>query len=154
MDALLAWLGETALAEWMQISRWGYASINALHVLGIALLIGAIVSLDLRLLGWRRHLPLRGLARLLQTVAVCGLVLAMTTGAMLFLADPSGYAGMSLFRLKLTLVVLAIANALLLNLGPGLAGATPRHLRLAGGLSLLLWPMVLIAGRFLAFVDA
>lgn len=124
-----------------------------MHVLGIALLIGAIISLDLRLLGLCRQLPLEALGRLLQRVAACGLMLAIATGSLLFLADPGGYAGMPLFRLKLTLVALAIANALLLNLGPGLANATPRRLRLAGGLSLLLWPAVLIAGRFLAFVD-
>ncbi|MFQ3790163.1 hypothetical protein [Halomonas sp. A29] len=153
MEALLSWLAETALAEWVRLSRWGYAAINALHVLGISLLLGAIVALDLRLLGWRRHLPLRELGRLLQPVAIFGLLLAMTTGGLLLLADPNGYAEMPLFRLKLALIALAIANALLLNLGPGLAKATPRRLRLAGGLSLLLWPAVMIAGRFLAFVD-
>nr|WP_267956628.1 hypothetical protein [Halomonas sp. MCCC 1A17488] len=137
----------------MRLSRWGYAAINALHVLGIALLIGAIVALDLRLLGWRQHLALRELGRLLQPVALVGLVLAMTTGSMLFLADPAGYAGMPLFRLKLVLVALGLANALLLNLGPGLAQATPRRLLVAGTLSLLLWPAVLLAGRFLAFVE-
>ncbi|WP_104203219.1 hypothetical protein [Billgrantia saliphila] len=153
MDALLAWLGETALAEWMRLSRWGYAAINTLHVLGISLLIGTIVALDLRLLGCRRQLPPGELGRLLQPLAVAGLLLAMATGSLLFLADPGGYAESWLFRLKLVLIALAVANALWLGLGPGLAGATPRRLRLAGMLSLLLWPAVLLAGRFLAFVD-
>ena len=153
MDTLLAWLADTTLDEWVRLSRWGYATVNALHVLGIALLIGAIVALDLRLLGWRKRLPSRELGRLLQPVAVVGLLLAMTTGGMLFLADPSGYAAMPLFRLKLALIALALANALLLNLGPGLANATPRQLLVGGILSLLLWPAVLLAGRFLAFVN-
>jgi hypothetical protein len=153
VEALLTSLADTALAEWVRLSRWGYAAINALHVLGIALLIGAIVALDLRLLGWRKRLPLRELGRLLQPVAVAGLLLAIATGALLFLADPSGYAAMPLFLLKLALIALAIANALLLNLGPGLAHATPRRLLVAGMLSLLLWPAVLLAGRMLAFVD-
>ncbi len=153
MNILLAWLGETALAEWIRLSRWGYAAVNALHVLGIALLIGAIVTLDLRLLGWRRQVSLGAVGRLLQPVAITGLLLAMGTGSLLFLADPGGYAGMALFRIKLTLIALAVANALLLNLGAGLASATPRRLRLAGMLSLLLWPAALLAGRFLAFVE-
>nr|WP_267957782.1 hypothetical protein [Halomonas zhangzhouensis] len=150
---MLAWLADTALAEWVRLSRWGYATVNALHVLGIALLIGAIAALDLRLLGWRKRFPLWELGRLLQPVAVAGLLLAMTTGGMLFLADPNGYAAMPLFRLKLALIALALANALLLNLGPGLANATPRQLLVAGTLSLLLWPAVLLAGRFLAFTN-
>lgn len=152
MAALLAWLADIPSADWMSQSRWGYASVNALHVLGIALLVGAITALDLRLLGWRRQLALPALARLLQPVAITGLLLALTTGTLLFLADPSGYAAMPLFWIKLALVALAIANALLLNLGPGLAHASLRRLRLAGGLSLSLWLATLAAGRFLAFV--
>lgn len=151
MATLLAWLAETPLADWMRLSRWGYAVVNALHVLGIALLVGAIAALDLRLLGWRRQLALGALARLLQPVAIAGLVLALGAGALLFLADPADYAAMPLFRLKLVLIALAIGNALALNLGPGLAGASPRRRRLAGALSLALWLAVLAAGRFLAF---
>ncbi|MFY0991259.1 hypothetical protein [Halomonas sp. C05BenzN] len=152
MEELLARLADTPLADWMRLSRWGYAGVNALHVLGIALLVGAIVPLDLRLLGWRRRLSLKTLGQALQPVAVTGLLLALGTGALLFLADPTGYAATPLFLLKLALIGLAIANALALNLGPGLAGAAPRRLRLAGALSLGLWIAALMSGRFLAFV--
>jgi hypothetical protein len=153
MEELLTRLAATPLAEWMRLSRWGYAAVNALHVLGIGLMFGAIAALDLRLMGWRRDLPLSALARLLQPVAIGGLLLAIAMGGLLFLADPTGYAGMPLFQLKLGLIGLAIANALLLNLGPGLAKATARRLRLSGALSLGLWLSALVAGRFLAFVD-
>ncbi|MDI5919546.1 hypothetical protein QLQ86_01900 [Halomonas sp. LR5S13] len=152
MEALLTWLAGTPLAEWMRLSRWGYAAVNALHVLGVALLVGAIAALDLRLLGWRRRLPLAPLRRLLQPVAMAGLSLALGAGLMLFLADPTGYAAMPLFWLKLSLIALAITNALALNLGPGVEHASPRRLRLAGGLSLPLWLGALACGRFLAFV--
>ncbi len=152
MTALLAWLADTAIADWIQQSRWGYAVVNALHVLGIALLVGAIAALDLRLLGWRRRLAVVALARLLQPVAIAGLGLAISAGALLFLADPVDYAAMPLFRFKLVLVALAIVNALAFNLGPGAANASPRRQRLAGALSLTLWIAVLACGRFLAFV--
>lgn len=152
MAELLDWLATTPPAEWMRLSRWGYAAINALHVLGIALLVGAIAALDLRLLGWRRRLPLAPFAELLQPVAATGLLLALGAGCLLFLADPADYATMPLFQLKLSLIVLALANALALNLGPGIANATPRRLRLSAALSLLLWLAVLVSGRFLAFV--
>jgi hypothetical protein len=152
VDALLTGLAATPLAEWMRLSRWGYATVNALHVLGVALLVGAIAALDLRLLGWRRQLPLAPLRRLLQPVAMAGLTLALGAGLLLFLADPPGYAAMPLFRLKLVLVALAIANALALNLGAGVEHASPRRQRLGGGLSLGLWIAVLGCGRLLAFV--
>lgn len=152
MEELLARLADTSLAEWMRLSRWGYGVVNAAHLLGIALLVGAIAALDLRLLGWRRQLAVTALAGLLQPLAGAGLMLAMGAGALLFLADPLGYAAMPLFRLKLVLIALALANALLLNLAPGLAAASPRRQRLAGALSLALWIAVLASGRFLAFV--
>lgn len=152
MDALLSGLAGTSLAEWMRLSRWGYAGVNTLHVFGIALLVGSIIPLDLRLLGWRRCLPLAPLRRLLQPVAMAGFSLALGAGLLLFLADPLGYAAMPLFWLKLSLITLAIANALALNLGAGVEHASPARLRLAGGLSLLLWLAVLVCGRLLAFV--
>ncbi|MDN3555713.1 hypothetical protein [Halomonas maura] len=152
MDSLVTLLSETPLAEWMRLSRWGYAGINTLHVLGIALLVGAILPLDLRLMGRRPELPLVDAARLLQPVAVLGLVLALATGALLFLAAPGDYLAMPLFLAKLTLIAVAVGNALWLNLGPGLARATRHRRWLAGGASLLLWLAVLICGRLLAFV--
>ncbi|PMR77134.1 hypothetical protein [Billgrantia endophytica] len=152
MEELLTRLAETSLAQWMRLSRWGYAIVNTLHVVGISLLIGAITALDLRLLGWRRELPLAALGRLLQAVAIGGLLLAITMGGLLFLADPAGYAAMTLFQLKLGLIGLAVVNAMLINLGPGLANSSPRRLRITGALSLALWLCALAAGRFLAFV--
>lgn len=152
MDALLALLEQSPPAQWLRFSRWGYAAVNTLHVLGIALLVGAIVPLDLRLLGWRRHVPLAPLARLLQSVALAGLLLAITAGALLFISRATEYAAQPLFLIKLTLIALAVLNALALNTVPQLTHASRARLRVAAGLSLLLWPTALVAGRFLAFV--
>ncbi|PAU73895.1 hypothetical protein [Halomonas salipaludis] len=152
MEGWLNQLAGTALAEWVQVSRWGYAGINTLHVLGIALLFGSIAALDLRLLGACRHLSLLAVARLLQPLAIAGLLLALASGSLLFLADPGGYAATPLFLVKLGVIVLAIANAVALNLAPGLARASSRRLRSAALASLLLWLAALIAGRMLAFV--
>lgn len=153
MEAWLTPLTDTSLAEWVRLSRWGYAGINTLHVLGMALLIGSIVALDLRLLGLRRHLSLGEATKLLRPLAVAGLCLALVSGALLFLADPLGYASRPLFLLKMSLIVLGIASALELTLGPGIEHASHRRRQFAGALSLLVWPAVLVAGRLLAFVD-
>lgn len=152
MDEVLTRLIATPIAEWMRLSRWGYAGVNTLHVLGITLLVGAIVPLDLRLLGLRRNIKLADAASLLQPLAITGLLLASTSGILLFLADPRGYATTPLFLLKLVLILVAVSNALALNLGAGLPGASTARLRLLGALSLALWLLVLCAGRFLAFI--
>ena len=155
MDALVAALEATALAEAMRVSRWGYAAANTGHVLGIALLVGAIVPLDLRMLGLWRSVPMETLARVLVPVAACGLALALVTGALLFLARPAGYAALTLFRTKLVLIVVGATSALAIHAVHGfrLETLSNARARLTGAVSLTAWLGALIAGRLLAFVE-
>ena len=52
MEAFFAALETTAPAQYLRVSRWGYAAVSGAHILGIALLVGAILPLNLRLLGF------------------------------------------------------------------------------------------------------
>lgn len=153
MPSLLEALGSSALAEWLRFSRWAYAAVNATHILGIALLVGAIVPLDLRLLGVWRSVPLRPLERVLVPMAAIGLGIAVAAGALLFLARPARYAALDIFLAKMTLVALGTVNAMRLRLGPALADLPPTQMRLAGLVSLACWLAALALGRLIAFVD-
>ena len=84
MVGLLAGLAASAVAQHLRSARWEYAAANTAHVLGIALLVGAILPLDLRLLGVWRSVPHQDLARVLVPVAAAGLALAATAGILLF----------------------------------------------------------------------
>jgi hypothetical protein len=152
VEAVLDALVGSAPAQWLRFSRWGYAAVNTGHVLGIALLVGAILPLDLRLLGAWRSVALEPLARVLVPVAASGLLLAMTTGAFLFVTRAPEYAALDLFLVKLTLVATGVVHALSLHLGSGLQGASPARRRTAGAVSLVFWVGALICGRMLAFV--
>jgi hypothetical protein len=136
----------------MRRSRWGYAAASTGHVAGIALLVGAILPFDLRLLGLWASVDRAMLARVLLPVAAAGLTLAVVCGLLLFLAAPARYLAAPLFLAKLSLVAVAAGQAALLHLGPGLAGAGAVRLRVAGAVSLVCWTGALIAGRMLAFV--
>ena len=153
MEELLDALAGTALAQEMRFSRWGYALVNTGHVLGIALLVGAILPLDLRLLGVWPKLAIEPLARVLVPVAATGLALAMVTGSLLFLADPLDYAGRRLFLIKISLVLAGTLHALFFQLGNGLQ-ANRARLQVAGGFSLIAWLSALVLGRLIAFTDA
>jgi hypothetical protein len=160
---LVEWL--TALQDLpfvaeLRNSRWSYAAVNASHIVGIALLFGAIVPLDLRLMGCWRSVPIRALARILVPVAASGLLLAVAAGALLFSIRAVQYAGTALFQVKLALILCAIANALLLRIATqweaskDAAGVRPPpRLRAAGALSITLWLSVIVCGRMLGFVD-
>ncbi len=155
----------TALQDWMPVaalrhSRWTYASVNAAHIVGIALLFGAIVPLDLRLMGWRRTVAIGTMARILLPVAIAGLVLALAAGLALFSIRATKYAATGLFQLKVALVICAISNAFLLHRSvqweahqAAVDVTPPQRLRVAGALSIALWLSVITCGRMLAFVD-
>ena len=148
------------VAAALRAGRWSYAAVNGAHVVGIALLFGAIAPLDLRLMGFWRSIPIRTLKRVLVPVAAAGLVLALAAGMLMFSIRASEYAAKAVFQFKLVLIVLAVANALLLRLaGQWEASqdvvnlAPPMRLRVAGALSIALWFAVIACGRSIAFVD-
>ena len=86
-------------------------------------------------------------------------MLAVLTGALLFSVSAVKYAGLTLFRIKL-LLILAAAPTRCCSTGPRWgrlsrcrpAGTTPR-LQLAGALSLGLWLATIVAGRMLGYLD-
>ena len=153
MEAVLDALVASAPAQWLRFSRWGYAAVNTSHVLGIALLVGAILPLDLRLLGLWRSVAVDALARVLVPVAATGLLLAAATGAFLFITRAPEYAAIDLFLVKVALIAVGVVHALSLHLGSGLRNASDARLRAAGAASLSIWLTALVCGRLLAFVD-
>lgn len=130
-----------------------YTIANTAHVLGIALLVGSIVALDLRLLGFRREIDLRQATRLLVPVAVTGLVIAIACGLILFSVRAGHYINVRLFYWKLGLIVTGVAMALLFHLRAGLwlDRATGRQAALHGLASLVCWLGALAAGRMIAY---
>lgn len=141
-----------ALAEWLRMSRWGYAAVSALHVFGIALLVGAIVPLNLRLLGLWRSMDIAALYPVLARVAGTGLVLAAASGFLLFSARAAEYAALDLFAVKLALIGGGATHALVLHLGAHFPTVSRPRQVASGVISLLVWPAALVCGRLLAFV--
>ncbi|MDX3774626.1 DUF2214 domain-containing protein [Chromatiaceae bacterium AAb-1] len=157
LTALLLGLGDTALAAALRQSGIVYPLTGSAHILGLGLLAGSIVTLDLRILRIIKRGALSELAPLLSRVAACGLLLAMITGVLLFSVQPAHYLGNGAFLLKLLLISLALINVFVVHCLPHwraiLAGqpAAPL-LKLTAGISLLLWLTTIVAGRWIAFV--
>ncbi|WP_445398454.1 hypothetical protein [Zobellella sp. An-6] len=157
-DWLVA-LEATALAGALRNSVWVYPLVNAAHILGVALLVGAIVPLDLRLLGAWRSVALAPLWRVLTRTAGAGLALAIVCGSLLFITRATEYAASGLFISKMAVVAMGTANALALRwvrpVDPERilpAGAKPPgRVRLAGGVSLAAWLTALTLGRLVGY---
>ena len=152
MEAFAASLEGLALAEWLRYSRWGYALLNATHILGLALLVGAIITLDLRLIGFWRDTVLPDIYRAMSCTAASGLVVAVITGVVLFSVRATEYIQLPLFFVKLGLIATAMGYSAFLHLRYDIASLGKTLQRRVGLMSLCLWLGVLISGRMLAFV--
>lgn len=132
-------------------STLAYPIVNAVHIVGVALLFGAIVPLDLRLAGWRRDAAaVDGVSRLLLPVAIFGFVLAASAGLLLFATDARAYAASPLFQAKMVLVVTALANAWALR-RIDWRQAPSRRVAIAAIASMLLWLSVIVLGRMIGY---
>ncbi|MDO9597240.1 MAG: hypothetical protein Q7J47_05900 [Azoarcus sp.] len=159
IEAWLSTLEATALARALRASVWVYPLVNAGHILGVGLLVGAIVPLDLRLLGSWRAVPLGPLWQVLTRCAAFGLMLAVGFGALLFITRATEYAASGLFVTKMAVVAVATANALALRvagldelwLEGGTEGKLSARVRLAACISLAGWMTVLILGRLVGY---
>lgn len=151
-------LEATWLGVFMRQSIWAYPAANLVHLLGLTLLVGPILLLDLRVLGaGRRLVGVAELSRLVTPFAVTGAALALATGPLLFLADAKALATSPLMLTKLALVALGLLNALAFRLAFGgrLAGwdAAPALWgRTQAVASIALWFTVAGLGRMIAYL--
>jgi len=157
LDTLAAALQQTGVSQLLRGSVWLYPLVNTGHLLGIAMLFGAIAPLDLRLMGCWKSVPIEPLARILLPMAIVGFALAAVTGALLFATRPQDYIVEPLLALKAGLILAALVNALLLRFSPAWGlwraeGGAPRgSWRVAAIVSLLLWIGVITAGRLIGY---
>jgi hypothetical protein len=149
---LLAGLEASPLAAGLRGSVWPYPLVNAAHIVGIALLFGAIVPLDLRLMGLFKDVEAATLSRLLVPVAAIGLALAIAAGSLLFITDARDYFASNLFRAKMIVLLLALANIVLaFRLSRRTGAGSAACLRVAAATSIGLWVTVIVLGRLVGY---
>lgn len=135
---------------WLASSAFAYPALEVLHIVGIALLLGNLVLLELRVWGLAPALPLRPLARLALTLSLSGFALIALSGTLMFAANPNEMLANRAFVVKMGLITLAAANAALFHSRGGL-DHPDRTARWQTVLSLGLWLAVIICGRWIAY---
>lgn len=159
-EGWLGWLERTAVAAWLRDSTWAYPTVEATHIIGFTILVGAAVVLDLRLLGFGRALPVEAIATHLSRWArLSFFLLVAPSGALLFITQATETWINPAFRLKLILLCAAGINALVFHLwsfksigGWAEQSTTPMRAKIAALLSLAIWTGVIICGRFIAYL--
>lgn len=129
---------------------WAYPALEVVHIAGIALLLGNLVLLELRVFGRGEVIPVRELARLSLGLAAAGFGLAATSGLLMFSTQPDELLANGAFTLKMALLLIAGCNAAWFHARGSLGklDATARALMLA---STLIWLGVLTCGRWIAY---
>jgi hypothetical protein len=159
MNNAFRWLETSALGTTVSQSTWLFPAIETVHVIALALVVGSIAVLDLRLLDrtWR----VRAVTELTLDVLPwtwTSFAVAATSGFLMFASAATKYAADTPFRIKMILLLLAGANMLAFHRFTyrGVAAwdvnaPTPPAAKLAGGLSLLFWIGVVTCGRWVGF---
>ena len=141
--------------------RWAWPLCEALHFVGMAMLVGVVGVLDLRMLGMAKGLPLEPLQRLMPWAAL-GFVINLVTGFVFILANPRQYIGPPLslsFAAKMLFIVFAGLNVLFFYVtglkravdGVGAGQNAPFVAKVSAVVSLVLWVGVMYWGRMLQF---
>jgi hypothetical protein len=143
-------------------SPLAFPVIEGLHLISLSLSVGLLFLIDLRLIGliWR-GLPAREVLSQLRPYVIAGFVAVFVTGILLFWAEAPALVASPAFPFKLLFIALAGLNALYFELAVARdlpshphAGPLPAAARQAGIASLLLWTLVIIAGRLIPYVPA
>ena len=160
MHDFMMWMQTSALGHFMRESGpWTYAIVNLSHILGVASMFGALVILDLRLMGVWSRTPLAALAEAAAPVAAFGFALAATSGIGLLATKATEYIGNPFLYIKFPAVAIGVVNALVLNFSPAwrargtreLSQRENRQLAWMGGTSLACWLTAIGAGRMIAY---
>lgn len=130
---------------------WAYPLLEVAHLWGIALIIGNLMALEVRVWGGAAQLPVSALARLSLVLVALGFVLAAGSGLLMFATQPEELLANRAFLTKMALLLLAGCNAAWFHGRRSLhrLDLTARLLML---LSALLWIGILLAGRWIAYI--
>lgn len=141
-----------ALTLWPGLAGhpWAYPALEVVHLFGVALLVGNLVALELRVWGLAAQLPLAALARLSLTLALGGFGLVAASGLAMFGSQPGDLLANRMFTWKMGLIAAAGINAAWFH-GRGGIRRLDTMARLQTVVSLGLWLAVMICGRWIAY---
>jgi hypothetical protein len=159
VNDFFSWLERSSLGEAVRTTPLVYSSLESVHILGIALLVGPALAFDLRLLGaGRQMLPVTAAARHLLPLARFGFTIAVTSGLMLFVSGAVAVGNSGAAPWKLGLLIIAGINIAVFHQGAyrrvddwDIDVPTPARARIAATVSILVWSAVIAAGRLLAY---
>jgi hypothetical protein len=153
------WLSQAPQSVVMRESAWAFPAALVNHLVGLVLLVGMRLPLDLRLMGWAfAGVPVSQLAKRTAPFALAGGIVTIVSGMALYAADPARMASNPLFMFKIAALAAALVNAWIFHAvlvrrvsDWDNAASLPVIVQASGYTSVLLWTAVIVAGRLIPF---
>jgi hypothetical protein len=152
---LFQWCENSPVGETIRNSSWLFPVIESVHLLGLAVIGGAVLVVDLRLLGLGlRRQPVAQLASDAQRWLIASLVVMLTTGALLFSSEAVKCYYHEAFWVKMTSLLLAVVFTFTVRRRVAMADESrirPAWSKLVALVSVILWSGVGVGGRWIGF---
>ena len=157
-EILIRTIEGSTINSWILTTTWLWPFLEIIHFIGLSLLLGSMLVIDIRLAGFIRNMDIMRTHDLLPLAAI-GLFINMVTGLLFLMGDPARYLINIGFQIKMALILLAGLNALLfsLRIKPVMTqwdpyGDTNTEAKVIAYISLILWFGVLLLGRLIPYV--
>ncbi len=158
MEGIIAWILDTWVSQWVLSTPWAWPIAEILHFMGLSILLGAMLIIDIRLAGFWRDISLNAMRRLIPWAAL-GFAINLITGTLFFFGDPERYVANIGFRLKMLLVLIAGLNIIWfkLKIDPDLSSwsadqDSTTQAKAVAYISLICWFGVLLFGRLIPYI--
>jgi hypothetical protein len=157
---LLVWLRGSPLGEAMRSSGvWTYGVVNLVHILGVASLFGAVLILDLRLLGVWKKVSVATISAVAVPIATTGFCVAAIAGICMISTNATDYAGNPFLLIKFPAIFAGFVNAAILTRQTAwkqrktreFSPSEEKKLAVLGGISLACWLTAMSAGRMIGY---
>ncbi|WP_076997096.1 hypothetical protein [Variovorax sp. KK3] len=134
----------------LQSNAWMYPALEVVHIVGIALLVGNLIALEMRVFGRADALPVEAMARLSLSIALAGFALAAASGSLMFATQPAELLSNRAFIAKMGLLVFAGCNAAWFH-ARGSLRKLDALARIQMLMSTAIWLAVVFCGRWIAY---
>ena len=154
----MEWLEASAFADWVRTSFVGYPMLLTLHSIGMAIMVGLVFVVSLRLVGRFQRIPYASLERMLF-IAWGGFVINLLSGAAIFTSQATFYVTSAPFLIKIAAVL--VGAALVGYMQPMLrreaagwvdSASAPSMVRTLAIVSIVMWSVAIATGRFTAYL--
>lgn len=157
---IASWLAQSPMNAIVNGSTWIFPTSETLHFLGLILLFGSLLIMDLRILGYAKALPLKAVMAF-TPFTILGFAINLATGIIFLFADPMRYFPNLSFQLKVICIIGAMANVLYFKyvIHPkierdGDAAAMRADAQFVAAASLILWTLVIVFGRLIPYLGS